>query len=407
MNSMDQPHISSSPTVGDARLSSGNVDFVDALIVLARHKRLIIGLPLASALLSAAIAVVWPASYVASTKLLPPQQAQSGAAALLNQLGGVAGAMAGSAGLKNPSDVYVGMLKSRRIEDSLVKRFDLKNVYETDSQEKARQRLESNTAITAGKDGFITIEVEDSSKTRVAQLANGYVEELMRLSTNFTVTEAAQRRAFYERQLEMTKDKLSEAEIALKQTIEKRGVVSVDSDSRAIVETIARLRAQISAKEIQLNSMRAFVTETNVEFVRTQQELVSLRAELSRLENGGAGNGSVKGNESSQGFESIKLLREVKYRQMLYELLAKQYEVARLDEAKDLSSLQVLDAAVEPERRAKPKRGFIVIGSTLLGLLAGIAGAFILELRRRATAENQKKWKELKHLLRKQSSSSK
>lgn len=401
MNSMDQPKTSPLAGTNASNVVSSNVDFVDALIVLARHKRLITGVTLAAAVLSVAISFALPERYAASTKLLPPQQAQSGAAALLNQLGGVAGAMAGSAGLKNPGDIYVGMLKSHRIEDRLVQRFDLKTVYETDSLEKARQRLENNTVISTGKDGFITVEVEDPSKKRVAQLANAYVEELMRLSTNFTVTEAGQRRAFYEQQLELTKNKLSEAEVDLKHAIEKRGVVSVDTDSRAIVETGARLRAQISAKEIQLNSLRAFVTENNVEFARAQQDLISLRGELSRLENGQTGGTDEKSVEKSQGLESVKLLREVKYRQMLYELLAKQYELARLDEAKDLSSLQILDLAVEPERRAKPKRAFIVIGGTLFGFLLGMGAAFALETRRRAGVENNRKWSELKSLLRK------
>ena len=385
----------------DEASSAKNVDFVDVLIILARHKKLIVGLPILAAVLSAAVSLILPSTYVASTKLLPPQQAQSSAAALLSQLGGVAGAMAGTAGLKNPSDIYVGMLKSRRIEDNLVNRFSLKAVYKADLQEKARQRLESNTVITAGKDGFINIEVEDSDKKRVAQLANAYVEELIHLSSGFAITEAAQRRSFYEHQLELAKNKLAEAEVDLKGAIDRHGVISVDSDSRAVVETIARLRAQISAKEIQLNSLGAFVTETNVEYIRAQQELTSLRTELSRLENGQPGkvSGSNSDSGNNRGLESVRLLREVKYRQMLYELLAKQYEVARLDEAKDPSSIQILDAATEPERRAKPKRAFIVIAATLASFLLSVIGAFLTEARLCASQEKQKKWNELRALL--------
>lgn len=394
-----KPNAPQTAESADEVLSQKNVDFVDALIVLARHKKLTIGLPIIAAVVSTAVSLIWPVSYAASTKLLPPQQAQSGAAAFLTQLGGVAGAMAGSAGLKSPSDIYVEMLKSRRIEDNLIKRFGLQGVYGTESQEKARERLESKTVINASKDGFITITVEDSNKKRVAQLANAYVDELTRLSTSFAVTEAGQRRAFYESQLDLAKNRLGEAEVALKSAIDNGGVVSVDSDSRAVVETIARLRAQISAKEIQIDSSRAFLTETNVEYIRLQQELMSLRTELSRLENGRPEMTAETGAGKNRGLESVKLLREVKYRQMLYELLAKQYEVARLDEAKDSSSIQVLDAATEPERRSKPKRTFIVIASTLAALLFGIIAAFVMEARRCASPHNRKKWTELKRLL--------
>lgn len=400
MNSIDKVHVSMPNNNGDTRSHTENVALIDALLVLARHKKLTFGMPLVAALLSSAISFALPASYVATTKLLPPQQAQSSAAALLSQLGSVAGAVAGTAGLKNPSDIYVGMLKSRRIADGLVNRFGLKTAYETDSQEKARQYLEDHTVISIGKDGFITIDVEDRDKKRVAQLANGYVEELMRLSSSFAITEASQRRVFYEHQLDIAKTKLTEAEIALRAAIEKSGVVSVDSESRAAVETIARLRAQISAKEIQMNSMRAFVTENNIDFLRAEHELASLKAELSKLENGRTGENLGGESGSSKGLESVGLLREVKYRQTLYELLVKQFEIARLDEAKDLPTIQILDPAVEPERRAKPKRLFIVLGATILALLTGLVAAFLSESRRNAGDDAREKWRELRRLIK-------
>ncbi|WP_296949148.1 Wzz/FepE/Etk N-terminal domain-containing protein [uncultured Massilia sp.] len=379
---------------------SDEIGVVDILIVLAKHKKRILGVTVAAAVLSAGVAMVLPSVYQATAKLLPPQQSQSSAAAMLSQLGSLAGAAAGAAGLKNPNDLYVGMLKSRTVADRLVTQFDLKKAYDTDSLEIARQRLESSTNITSGKDNLITIEVEDKDRKRVAPLANAYVNELLRLTKVLAVTEASQRRMFYERQLGSAKDNLAKAEMELKSTLDTRGVISVDAESRAIVETVGRLKAQVSAKEIQLSSMRAFVTDANPDYRRVQEELNGLRTELSRLENGRGG--AVSGADKTGGLENVKVLREVKYQQMLYELLAKQYEVARIDEAKDPSVIQVLDPAVEPERKSKPKRALIVLLATAIAALGAIIWAFLAEAKEKAMASSQgaAQWAELKRYLR-------
>ncbi len=377
---------------------------LDVLIVLAKYKKVIIWLPVIAAIVSAAISFVLPNVYKAGAKLLPPQQSQSGASALLSQLGGAAGALAGSAGLKNPNDLYIGMLKSRTVADKLIAKFDLQKVYDVETMEKTRSILEANTTIAAGKDGLISIEVEDENKKLVAQLANAYVSELVSLTKVLAVTEASQRRVFFERQLEQSKDNLAKAEMALKSALDTHGVISVDADSRAIVETVGRLRAQISAKDIQISAMQAFVTTNNPEYKRAQEELISLRAELSKLENGRpALAGDAVANPGKQvGLENIKILRDVKYYQMLYELLAKQYEAARLDEAKDSALIQVLDPAIDPERKFKPKRSVLILVSTILALIAAVAWAFMAETRKKILADTDGKaqWEQLKTLVR-------
>lgn len=364
-------------------------DFVDFLIILAKNRKLIFWLPLVFAVLACGISLLLPNEYKATTKMLPPQQAQSSTAALLSQFGGMAGAASGIAGIKNPSDLYVGMLKSRTIADRLIEKFDLRKVYEVEWQEKARKTLENNTTITAGKDGLITIDVIDRDKKLTAPLANAYVSELIQLTKVLAVTEAGQRRLFYERELEKSREDLAKAETALKGGLDKRGVISVEMESRAIIETVGRLRAQASAKEIQLNSMKAFVTDNNPEYKRVQQELNSLRSELAKLENGRPV--AASDTDPKKGFENIKLLRDIKYYQALYELLAKQYEMARLDEAKDASIIQVLDPAVEPERKYRPHRAVIVIMATIFGLFAATIWVMIGEFRRRLLASEQRK----------------
>lgn len=382
--------------------SGDDINLIAILIALAKHKKLILRTTLAAAVISAGVSFLIPNEYKATVKLLPPQQAQSGAAALLSQLGGVASIAAGAAGLKNPSDLYVGMLESRTIADRLIQRFELRKVYDVELQEKARKELDANTAITAEKNGMITIDVEDESPKRSAQIANAYVEELLKLTNSLAVTEAAQRRLFFERELETAKNNLAKAEIALKTSMETHGVISVDVESRALLETSARLKAQISAKEIERNAMRAFVTESNPDFKVIEQELASLRAELSKLENGRPSGGGV-GNETAEkrgGLENIKILRDVKYYQMLYEMLAKQYEIARLDEAKDPSMIQVLDNAIEPERKSKPARVLIVLVITLLAMLISMGWACLIESRRKNAEDEESQWSELRSYLR-------
>lgn len=377
------------------------MELVDVLIVLARRKKLLIGFPLLVAVLATAVVLMLPNIYSATAKLLPPQQAQSGAGALLAQLGGASGLASGLAGVKTQGEIYIGMLKSRTVADKLIERFALKNKYETLSQDRARQSLGANTSIGAGKDGMISILVEDKDQKFVAQLANGYVEELQRLSATMAITEASQRRLFFERQLVAAKDKLAKVEMALKSGLDSRGVISVDSESRAILETSARLKAQVSAKEIQLGSMRAFVTAQNPEFQRVNEELSSLRSELAKLE-GGRSTTAPLGDVSQAGMENIQLMRDLKYYQMLYELLAKQYEVARLDEAKEPSVIQVLDAAVEPERKSAPRRALIVIGAFLVAFLAALIWALLSALRQRAmlVPAEAARWNELQALFR-------
>jgi tyrosine-protein kinase Etk/Wzc len=375
---------------------------VEAMIVLAKHKKLVTLVPLVTAIAATVVSFVLPDTYTASTKLLPPQQATSGAAALLQQLGGVAGVAAGAAGLKNPNDLYVGMLKSRTVADRLIAKFDMKKLYDVELLQDARKELEDNTTILSGKDGLISIDVDDHDSKRSAQIANAYVQELLTLTSNFAVTEAAQRRVFFERQLEQTKNNLAKAEMALKSGLDKRGVISVDVESEAMIETVGRLKAQVSAKEIELRSMGAFVTSSNPDYKRTQEELNSLRVQLSKLENGRGADEQEGDGKRNVGLENIKLLRDVKYNQMLYEMLAKQYEFARLDEAKDSSLIQVLDAAVAPEKKSKPKRPLIVILSTVFAFFVSAGLAFFQESRRKsqASGKDAAQWDELKALLR-------
>lgn len=255
------------------------ISLMDILLMLAKHKKKIILYPIGFAVAGLLVSLILPNAYKANTKILPPQQSQSTASAMLSQLGGLAGGAGVALGLKSPNDLYIGMLKSRTITDKLIQRFDLQKRYGAKFLESARKQLDGNASIVSGKDNIISIDVEDKDPKIAAAIANAYVEELMALTGKFALTEASQRRIFFEKQLELTKDKMISAEMSLANTMSSKGMLSVDAQSKAVLETVARLRAGISAKEIQLKSMQAFVTQNNNEYKRANQELLGMRQE--------------------------------------------------------------------------------------------------------------------------------
>ena len=392
-----------------------SISLMDIFLTLAKHKKKIFVYPVAFGIAGLAISLVLPNAYKANTKILPPQQSQSTASAMLSQLGGLAGGAGAALGIKSPNDLYIAMLKSRALTDKLIQRFDLQKRYDAKFLESTRKELDEKSVIASGKDNMISIDVEDKDAKVAAAIANAYVEELTVLTSKFALTEASQRRVFFEKQLELAKDKMIAAETALSSGIDSKGMMSVDAQSKAVLETVARLRANISAKQIQLKAMQAFVTPSNNEYKRANQELLGMQDELAKLEKGSASNAASKSESAMQaseavanagkpaeaGASNIQLLRDVKYYQMLYEMLAKQYEVARLDEAKDIPLIQVLDKAVEPEHKFKPQRALITIAAAFFGLILALVAAFVSEaLNQPKSAEDAEKWRQLKAYLR-------
>jgi tyrosine-protein kinase Etk/Wzc len=357
------------------------ISLLDVSLVLARQKKLVMGLPIFACLAAVVVTFLLPNWYMATAKVLPPQQSQSSAIALLGQLGNLGGTAGQALGLKNPSDVYVAMLKSRSVADKLVERFDLRNIYGEELLSDARHELAKNSRITAGRDGVITIEVEDKNPERAADIANTYIEELRLLSSRLALTEASQRRLFFEGQLKKAKDDLTTAELDLKKFVQQEGLINPQGQISLSVSTAAGLRAQVAAREIQLSAMRTFATESNPEIKRILQEIIGLRGELAKMENdSNAGKGNVLvpfGKAPEVGMEYIRKFRETKYFETLFEVLAKQYEIARIDEARDAALIQVLDSAIPPEQKSSPKRMVITITAVLGAMLLAVVIALI------------------------------
>jgi uncharacterized protein involved in exopolysaccharide biosynthesis len=367
------------------------INLLDLLIVVAKHKAMIGAVAVGAAILSAIISLLMSNIYTGSTRIMPPQQSQSTTAIVLGQLGGLAAVAGGSLGIKNPNDLYVGILRSRSVADGIITRFDLKTYYDKETMVETRKELAENTTTSSGKDGLITIEFEDKDPKRAAAIANAYVEELDRLTQSLAVSEAGQRRLFFERQLEHARQDLAKAEVALKETQERTGLIKLDDQGKAIIEAVATLKARISATEVELRSMRTFATEQNPEYVRAQQQLGGLHAELAKLERAQvSGDGNVllpTGKVPEAGLEYLRRFRDVKYYETVFELLAKQFEIAKIDEAKEAAIIQVVDQAIVPDRKSKPKRALIVIMSTLSAGVLAMLWAFVHEAKERANQD--------------------
>src|SRR5258706_14458927 len=245
--------------------------------------------------------------------------------------------------------------------------------------------MEGRTTISSGRDGIIIVEVDDKDPKRAAELSNAYVDELTKLTRVVAVTEASQRRLFFEHQLVQAKDNLTAAEIAARQGLQKGGLAQVDAQGRSMIEVTARLRAQVSVKEVQLGAMRTFAAEGNPELQRVQEEIQALRRELSRIEGSSPIAAVARGDTSgNSGLDNLSRLRDVKNYDFLYVLLANQYELAKIDDAKHATVVQVMDKAIEPDRKSKPRRTQIVLISPIAALFVSLLWSFDREAGFRA-----------------------
>jgi tyrosine-protein kinase Etk/Wzc len=389
---------------------------LDLLILLLERKRFIARFVLGAAVLATVVAFLLPVRYEAKVVLLPPAQNSSLSSALLGQLGnlgalGSLGSLAslagGGLGIKNPADMYVSFLTSRTVEDSMIQRFDLMKEYHEKHMVDARKEFERRTTVVAGvKDGLIRIALEDRDPKRAAELANGYVDEFRKLSASLAITEAARRRLFFEQQVQQAKDQLTEAEEAMTKTEQSTGVLQIDSQARSLVESAAILRAQVVAKQVQIEGMRSFATEGNPNLILAKQELAALQTQLQHVAGSQSDTGSdinlSKGRVTQSGMEYLRRFRDLKYQETVFELLAKEFEIAKLDEAREGSIIQVVDAAVPPDKKSSPHRLLIVIASIVFAFLAAV---FWVWLRKRLNVtfdvpENRRRLLAIQHFWR-------
>jgi uncharacterized protein involved in exopolysaccharide biosynthesis len=358
------------------------VGLADLLTWLGEGKRHIAIATAAATGLAVIVALSITAIYTARTSLLPPgsQQQSTSAAALaaLGSLGNLAGGATGGLS-KTPDEMYVALLKSDSVTRALDQRFDLKKHYAVKEYETLRKVFPEHVHISSDKkSGVISVEVDDKDPKFAAELANAFPDELSKLMSRLAVSEAQQRRRFYEQQLRDTKEHLIKAEQDLRQVQEKSGVIVLDKQAEALILGAAQLRALIAEREVQLKVLRTAATEQNADVMRFNSELQALRGELARMESKQDGaSGSVVdmpvGKIPAAAIDYVRARRELKLQETLLEGIVRQYEIAKLDEAKEGTTLQQVDKAVPPDYKSKPSRGLIVLGGMLLGLLAASA----------------------------------
>lgn len=369
------------------------ISLLDLLQVIVDNLRLLVLGPLAVGLTALGISFFIPPTYTAKTQFLPPQQQQSAAASMLASLGSLGGLAGAVGGFKNPADQYLAYMKSVTIQDALIERFNLLERYEAKTKTDARLELTGIVRAAYGKDGLISVEVDDKDPKFAAELANAHVEELGKLLGNLATTEAQQRRLFFAKQLTLAKEKLIQSEIALKATGVSGSVLKINPASA--VAAVAGLQAAVTAQEVKLGAMRGYLAESAPDFKLALSELSNLRAQLAKQEKDSPAPGSTTTKEG----DYITRYREFKYHETLFELFSKQFELAKVDEAREGAVIQVLDAAQAPEKKAKPKKAMIAIFATLASGFALLLFVFVRQALENAgqDSESAQKMAQLKN----------
>lgn len=386
------------------------IDLLDAVLFFAENRYRIMATALLGLILGVTLALLLRPTFTAVAVILPPEKQTSTASALMGELGSLAGLASKSSdlSLKNPSDMYVGLLESRTIADGLIAKFHLQQVYRTKLLISTRAVLKKHSTITDDKDGLITITVKEHDPNLASDLANGYVSGLHSMNSDLALTDSAQRREFFEEQLDQEKGALADAEKAFKEAEEKTGVIQLTGQAESVISQMAALSAQIASQEVQLRAMKTFATEENPDLVRTQQSIDELRRQLDQLQ-------AVQSKQSPGGFalsagkvpqaalEYSRKFRDLQFHETLYQLLATQYETARIDEAKSAPLIQVVDKAVPPERKSGPHRILITLGGLFVGLLLGVFWSLTIRSWRnmRSTPEKALKLNHIRLALRK------
>jgi len=363
------------------------IDLLDRLTILAKNKLLIGKIGLGCFIASLAIAFLLPKTYRAETRVVVPQQTAPGMSSqLLSQLAGGNAGLSAMLGASGAGDLFVGLAQSRTLLDNIITKFKLRELYGEDTFIDARKKLVKRLDVKLDKkSNIVVIALEDRDPVRAADMANAFVDELKVLNRSLALTEAGQRRLFYEEQLKDTKAKLTQAEDGLRGFQERTGALHVEEQVKAQIKNIAQLRAELASKEVEIKVMGTYATRNNPDLQKAEEALRGMRAELAKLETrSGTGPDPLMstGRMPSTSTEYLRKMRDLKFNETLYEMLLKQYTVARLDEAKDAAVLQVVDRAVPPEKKERPNRTAIVAVGTLAGLLAGALLVLLLEYNR-------------------------
>lgn len=348
----------------------------DILVAMAGSWRTLLLIPVVVGLIALGVTFIISPVFTARTTLLPPASQQSATAGALAALGGLGALAGGAVGVRSPTDQLVALLQSETIADRMIDQFGLIALYDKKLRMDARRLLHERTRVSAGKkDGLVVVEVEDNDPKRAADMANQYVQELRRLTSTLAVTEAQQRRAFFQTHLEKTRDELANAQRALQASGFNAGALR--AEPRAAAEEYARVKAEATSAAVRLQALKARLMPDTPEVQQAQSALAALRARLTEIE---------RASETPASGDYIGRFREYKYQETLYELFARQYELARVDESREGALIQVVDQAAPPERRSSPKRTLVTVLATVIGAVLGLVIVYTWHWTRLARA---------------------
>jgi tyrosine-protein kinase Etk/Wzc len=370
---------------------------IDALTWIGEGKKFIASTTLVITLGALTYAMLKPDVFTARTSMLPPaSQQQSGSAAALAALGSLGALAGGGLSGKAPDELYVSLLKSDTVWRALSTQFDLKNRYNVKNYENLKTTIPRYVRVSSDKkSGLISVEVDDEDGQFAANLANAHSVEIVKLLSRLAVSEAQQRRQFFEQQLKDTKEHLIDAEQALLKVQEKSGMVVLDKQASAIIEAVAQLKTRIAEREIKLKVLRTTTTAENPDARLLTSELAALRTELARMESNthppksNKSEGSIDipiGQLPAAAVEYVRAVREVKFQETMLASMLRQFEVAKLDEAKESPALQQVDVAMAPDRKSKPHRALIVLGSLFASLF--LSSIFVIWRGHRKNSKN-------------------
>ncbi|MCK6493960.1 MAG: Wzz/FepE/Etk N-terminal domain-containing protein [Nitrospira sp.] len=400
---MEPPEVVLTPTRGNGSTMPGQERAapLDLWSLLAARRGLIVAILLVSLLGAFAISLlVLPKAYESTATLLPQLDSKEGGnlAALLTATG-AAGNMAQNLGMglpampTTPNDVFLAILKSRVMADEVITKFNLLEVYGEPTMHDARLKLAERAHIVLAKEKVIKVTVEDADPKRAADMAAFFVANLDRLNRTLNVSKAGHNREFIERRLAETQTGLVKTEEALRDFQTKNKAVAVEAQSKAMIEAAAMIQGQITAQEVQLQVMGTYLSPDNPELARVRSSIEELKHQLGLLESGKGGKGQLPGSRLHPAMVTVpdlalqygRLLRELKVQETLYALLTSQYEQAKITEARDTPTVQVLDPPVPGDKPIKPR---ILFNTAVAGLVGGCVAlllAYALEARSRRT----------------------
>jgi capsule polysaccharide export protein KpsE/RkpR len=385
--------------------------------LLWAHRGLLSRVALYAALASVLIALIIPSRYESTARLMPPDN-QSGSGLALaaaamsggagnSSGGGLAGGLGGIAGdllgLKSTSEVFVGILKSRTVRDKLIHQFDLQKLYWDRRMEDARMDLADRTDISVDrKSQIISITVTDKSPQRAAAMAQAYVEELNRLVAELSTSSARRERIFLETRLQTVNQDLESAEKEFSEFASKNTAIDVKEQGKAMVEAAAMLQGQLIAAESQYEGLREIYTDNNPRVRSLKARIDELQRQLEKLGGKGESATTISNQPSDSMYPSIRklpllavswadLYRRTRIQEAVLEILTKQYEMAKVQEAKEIPTVKVLDIAHIPDKKSFPPRLSILLLGTVLALIATVVWIFGNESWQGTAEDNPRK----------------